>query len=340
MERLERTAVQLWEARRLAAHGDVPRGRLALLLLDNAAETMLRRMADTALVWADLYGGMLRQLDIVDAQDEKARSLRAELEERALSRTARRRIERDFNALVDYVFRQEDCTLDVEYADCLKILHRYRNAAYHRDSVRADVLGSAIQIYFYLCCHLLKNQRFVFDKISVPPPGVLEVFEGAPPTGRWPRGRFTSKELGNLLADRFLADMNVHHVQVAAVLSQHLTARIATLEEDLDEITSHLPPSTRAMTLRLVQLAPTDPDDLQQDPPEDFWTRPIPVTQSVLDEWKADASKIREERTAHSALRAFAAIEESLVKLEEPVATFIQDFDRAIQMRIDELRGK
>lgn len=32
-------AVQLWEARRLASYDDVPRGRLALLLLDNAAET-------------------------------------------------------------------------------------------------------------------------------------------------------------------------------------------------------------------------------------------------------------------------------------------------------------
>lgn len=37
MEQLERTVVQTWEAKRLAARGGIPRERLALLLLDNAA---------------------------------------------------------------------------------------------------------------------------------------------------------------------------------------------------------------------------------------------------------------------------------------------------------------
>lgn len=142
------------------------------------------------------------------------------------------------------------------------------------------------------------------------------------------------------MADRLLADMHVDHAQIAAVLSQHLMARIEALEEGLDQITAHFPAATRAMTLRLIQLAPTDPDELQQDPPDDFWTRPLPVTQLVLDEWKIKASQIHEIRAAHSALRKFALIEEYLSELEQPITRFMEEIDSAIQMEIDESRRK
>ena len=339
MERLERTTVQLWEARRLAAYGDVPRGRLALLLLDNAAETMLRRIAASTLVWPDFYGGLLRQLRSVNADDEEGQRLKRQFELRTLSKRTRRQIERDFDALGDFVFRQDECTLDPELAGCLKILHRYPNAAYHGDTVRTDVLGPGIQIYFYLCCHLLKDQHFVVDECNVPPPGVLEVIKEAPPEAM-PGGCFSSKQLGDLVADRLLADTELNHAQVAAALSQHLTARLTVLEKNLDEITAEFPPASRAMTLRLVQLAPTDPDDLQEDPPEDFWTRQLSVTQDVLDSWKVEAEELREIPAAHDALREFAAIEDGVAELEEPVQRFLEDIDRATQMRIDELRGK
>jgi hypothetical protein len=50
VDRRERTVVQLVEARRLADFDDVPHGRRALLLLDNAAETLLYRRAKEVLV--------------------------------------------------------------------------------------------------------------------------------------------------------------------------------------------------------------------------------------------------------------------------------------------------
>ena len=58
MDELERAVVQLSEARRLAAQGDVAHGRLALLLLDNAAEMSLWRSAKTRMAWAELYNNM------------------------------------------------------------------------------------------------------------------------------------------------------------------------------------------------------------------------------------------------------------------------------------------
>lgn len=76
------------------------------------------------------------------------------------------------------------------------------------------------------------------------------------------------------------------------------------------------------------------------DTPEDFWTRPLPITQEVLEAWAAAAADLRNVDVAHDALRAFADIEQPLEELEEPVGRFIEDIDRAEQQLIDEIRGK
>ena len=81
------------------------------------------------------------------------------------------------------MFDLEKLDLPAAFRACLKILHRYRNAAHHRDTVRPDVLGPAVQIYFFLCCHLLKRERHMAHEINAAPPAVLEVFEGAQARG-------------------------------------------------------------------------------------------------------------------------------------------------------------
>jgi hypothetical protein len=86
MDRLERTVIQLVEARRLADFDDVAHGRLALLLLDNIAETLLDRCAREALIEAGWYSNALKKLaDINAAENEKLTALREELESKAVS---------------------------------------------------------------------------------------------------------------------------------------------------------------------------------------------------------------------------------------------------------------
>jgi hypothetical protein len=146
MEQLERTVVQLWQAKRFAAWGDIAHGRLALLLLDNAAEMSLMRTAEASLIYAEMYNNMAHLLRDVEPDDEKGQDLKKNIEAGTMSKRRKKQIERNFDALVDYVFENEDFALAIEFAECFKILHRYRNAAYHRDMVRADVLGPAVQI--------------------------------------------------------------------------------------------------------------------------------------------------------------------------------------------------
>jgi hypothetical protein len=341
MEQLERTVVQLWEAKRLAGWGDIAHGRLALLLLDNAAEMSLMRTAQAGLIYAEMYNNMAYLLRDVEPDDVTGQDLQEKIEAGTISKRRKKQIERNFDALVDYVFENEDFDLPVEFAECLKILHRYRNAAYHRDTVRADVLGPAVQILFFLCCHLLKSERQVLHEINVAPDGILAVFGDKPPESSWPGNSFDITTLARRVADRLLEELELDHRGIAEALSDHLMARLAALVRDLDEIGASVPPGiTRWATLRLVQQAPREREDFDADMPEDFWTRPLPVTEEVLETWALKVEGLREISIAHDALRAFAEIEEPLEIIEEPVGRFMEDLERIEQQRIDEMRGK
>jgi hypothetical protein len=332
----------LARARRLAAWQDVPHGRLALLLLDNVAETSLMRTAQTRIDQADMFNGMVYMLRSVRPDDERGLKLKRGLEPHTLSTSRRRQIERHFESLVNYVFEKPDFSLPVEFADCLKILHRYRNAAYHRDTVRADVVGPAVQILFFLCCHLLKHEESIFRVIGTAPPSVLEIFGDDPPKNRiGPVGMRDLEGLSVAVADRLLADLTLDHGGIAAALADHLLAWLTVLDQNLSEIGDNIPPGVnRWATLRLVQLAPRELEDFDAGRPRDFWTRPLPVTEEVLEAWTVKAKALRNIPIAHHALRAFAEVEEPLEELEEPVERFIEDIDRAEQQRIDEMRGK
>lgn len=341
MDQLERTVVQLWEAKRLAAWGDIPHGRLALLLLDNTAEMSLRRTAETSMLEAEMYNNMAYALRNVDADDEEGQKLKREIEAKTISKNRKKQIERNFDALVDYVFEGEEFPLTTEYAQCLKILHRYRNAAYHRDTVQADVLGPAVQVLFFLCCHLLKSERQVIHEIRGAPSGILEVFGDNPPHPSRPAHSFDTQTLAHHVADRLLGELELDHRGIAQALSDHLIARLAALARDLDEIGAMTPPGiTRWATLRLVQQAPRNREDFDADPPDDFWTRPLPVTEELIETWFVKARSLRDIPIAHDALRAFAEIEQPLEVIEGPVANFISDLHRLEQQRLDELRGR
>jgi hypothetical protein len=340
MDQLERAVVQLWEAKRLAQWEDIAHGRLALLLLDNAAETSLRRTAETNLLFADMYDNMAYLLRDVVPGDEEGQKLKLEFEAAALSRHQKRQIERHFDSLVDHVFEMDSFALSTEFADCLKILHRYRNAAYHRDTVHADVLGPAVRIQFFLCCHLLKNERQMVAEISKAPASILEVF-GVRPPEPFLGGAFNTATLASHVADRMLDELHLDHRGIVAALSIHLLARLAALDRDLAAIEEAMPLGvTRRTTLRLVQQAPREREDFEAGPSADFWTRPLPITEEVIEAWTVAAQNLRDIPVAHRGLREFAQIEEPLATIEEPVARFIEDIDREEQRRIDEARGK
>ena len=333
MDQLERSVVQLVEAKRLAKFDDVPHGRLALLLLDNAAEVSLQRSAQTNLTYANWYGNLACNLrDSGALDDEEGLRLLQEIEPRTISRRQRRQVERSFESLIDYVFTQDSYTLPGEFGECLKILHRYRNAAYHRDDIQPEVLGPAVSILFFLCCHLLAAEDQILTEIEAAPAAVLTGFGDSPPPAAWSGVGGLSYDcsgLAKLVADRLLQAFTLDHGGVARALSSHLIGHLARLEHNLDYIGESIPPGlNRAATLRLVQFAPKEREEFHAPTPPDFWTRPLPVTEAMLRDWQRSAAIIADTTAAIAALRAFAQIEAPLEELEGSIDRFLEDIDR------------
>jgi hypothetical protein len=300
MDRLERIVVQLVEARRLADFEDVAHGRLALLLLDNAAETLLKRRASEALVEADWYGNALRKLADINAEDdEKLNALRQDLETKTVSEKTRDSIAKNFSELVRFVFSRPECTLEPELAASLDALHRFRNDAYHADFVRPDVLSPANEIYFYLCCRLLKAQTYLIMKMGDPPAVVVELLPGLQESHP---GWSNEKTLGDAVADELLARNHFDHSGIASALSAHLVARVASVERDLNQFMEYLGyEHDRPLALRVIQLMP-----LSVEPPErpaDFLTRPLVVTERTIQTWARGAEAIKRLSSAQHALR-------------------------------------
>ncbi|CQD22492.1 hypothetical protein BN1232_05642 [Mycobacterium lentiflavum] len=330
------------EARRLADFNDVAHGRLALLLLDNAAETLLSRRAVEALIWADWHGNLLKTMEregYSPNADSKADALFEELKANAVSDKTRQKIRQNFSDLVRFVFSLPDCELGPELAGCLNALHRYRNAAYHQDVVRNDVLGPANEIYFYLCCELLKHQKNMVMEIAPPPAIVVEVFGGQLPE-QLSKLLVNDKTMGDAVAEELLIQNQLDHDSIASALAAHLTARIGVLETNLNEFVEYLGFTDRAPALRAIQLLPLSDAPLPPKAPDDYWTRPIPVTEKVIASWKRRAAAIARLSSGQDALRQFDEVERQMSAFEAQLEPFTIAIDREIQHEIDLRRGK
>jgi hypothetical protein len=336
VDRLERTVVQLVEARRLADFDDVPHGRLALLLFDNAAETLLSRRAKEALIEAGWYGNALKKLAHIEVEDEKLAAFREELESKAVSEKTRQSIEKNFSDLVKFVFSRADCNLEPELAACLNALHRFRNDAYHGDFVRSDVLGPANEIYFYLCCRLLKAQTYLMMQMGDPPAVVIDQL---PSLKVSPSGWSDEKMLGDAVADELLARNHLDHGGISSSLSAHLIARVASVEGDLNQFMEYMDyEEDRPLGLRVIQLLPLSVDGPVW--PDDFLTRPLVVTDRTIHSWARGAASIANLSLAQDALRQFDEIESAIARFEDQLEPFIHAIDREIEREIDRLRGK
>ena len=263
--------------------------------------------------------------------------MRDELESKTVSEKTRQSIAKNFSDLVKFVFSRPDCTVEPELAACLNALHRFRNDAYHGDFVRADVLGPANEIYFYLCCRLLKAQTYLMMEMGDPPAVVRELLPSlqASPS-RWSDDE---KTLGDAVADELLARNHLDHGGITSALSAHLGARVASVERDLNQFMEYFGyEEDRPLALRVIQLLP-----LSVEPPvrpADFLTRPLVVTDGTILSWARGAAAIGNLSSAQHALRQFDEIESAIARFENELEPFIIAVDLEIQREIDRARGK
>jgi hypothetical protein len=145
MQQLTFVLYEMDEALRYIEGGRLEQLRLALLLLDNAAELQIGRRVRQE----------RQSEDLVERIRERTRALRAArgvkstdpADRPPLSAAEKRRIERSFDAKLAYLAERHG-VLDPRLAKVLSYVHRYRNEAYHEGTVRRETIRTAALILF------------------------------------------------------------------------------------------------------------------------------------------------------------------------------------------------
>lgn len=155
--RVELMTVQLQEAEDLLRRGTTAHARLAFILLDNAAEVMMFRNIEALLFHNPLNERLVALWEeILQSTDSsEAQAHHDAIKQEVVSKTKRARLERSFDAKVDYLV--ENDRLEATAGRVIKKLHGYRNELYHRDRIRSLTVRSAALLYFQLASSLFER---------------------------------------------------------------------------------------------------------------------------------------------------------------------------------------
>lgn len=308
LKRIERIVVQLLEAKRFADEGSEPHGRLALLLLDNLAEILIHREVEYQLAFASMF-----------------RSLR----EPAVSRRKEKKIRRYFGEKVAYLV--ELGLVEATHARMLDKLHLYRNEAYHHDEVRTQTLHTAVDIYFYLCCILMKSLPVHSYQATATSKHLKPFVDDA----RWVNGF----EVQGRVADSLLVERRLNRAQINVLLRTHLRSRLSDMREMIEYWAGEFPAlRTPADVLHHCQV-PEDAIRTMEDL-ANIRSVAVPHDLESIHAWEQRADMIDKEMSVDQAFIAFAEIEDDFETLEEQVIKLSTEMDRAVQDEIDFLRGK
>ena len=153
MQFLNFVLLQLDEACRHIKDGRLAQLRIALLLLDNAAEIQMERCASDNLMHETMRE-RIRHTALQIPEGQRGEHLQKLADWEPLTYRAKRSVYRNFDDKVKYLSERTK-QLDTRLAGPLIYLHRYRNEAYHHARVRKETIETAARLLLEINCALL-----------------------------------------------------------------------------------------------------------------------------------------------------------------------------------------
>ncbi len=314
--------------RGLYDRGEPAELRLALVVLDGLAETLLRFNSDEQEVWLQIGRTAAR---IIAENGEDGTELPFELYELTfpisttfadlsegtyvhLSRTQRKKLY-EFDSNVDMaVFFG---TISTEDGMVLKALHHYRNRAYHHNHAHGGTLASLVQLQLTVLARVARSIR---PQVGVP---------------------ITSSHGSRLpsladIAHALDAGVQLDVSRLIESLKEALTAQLRVLDAEVAEvesfINSGLPLVTTDDVIRLVQMSEPWPDVAAARQAQ------VRVPPELVARWRTEVSGVGADGDPSVAVAEYFGIEKQLTRLLEDVRPVADEVDRAIDNMISERR--
>ena len=341
LERLEMMAVQLDEASAFLARKTVSHARLAFILLDNAAEVIMRRNVEVRLAGNRLMERVLSQWREILEQDPanaEARRHHDEVATEIVPRAARKELARSFDAKVDFI-RDHGDIRETE-SRVLKKLHRYRNELYHRDRVRPETVQSACLLYLDMACTLferLAQSHFKTVTLHMEAPPALRKFnaretaEGYPTEGQ--------------IAATLRAGLGIDEASLKEALADHLTGRLDDLDETISRAESSLFGAITELApsgpwrQAIISLAQWEKESLPGSIDELLATR-VRYGGTDLAAWRKKVTELLEVSGRLELFAEFADIEDAFEPFEELMTDLDVRIELEEQREMDLRRGK
>ena len=220
MQFLSYVLLQLDEACRHIQDGRIAQLRIALLLLDNAAEIQMERGTAVGLSFEEMNERVRSQI-LQIPEEKRTDDLQDLALWKPLSVKKKRAINRYFDQKIRYLTEREK-KLDIRLAAPLSYLHKYRNEAYHYAKVRKETIATAAKLLLDINCELLLNltrggTSYASDEYY----SWLEERFGE----KGPKLFLNSDVLADTVA-QYRATVNLNDKSVAQLLLEHLRNRI------------------------------------------------------------------------------------------------------------------
>jgi hypothetical protein len=335
MERLHRTVVQLEEAKRFILNGDVPHLALALILLDNAAEVMMRRIVEDILGTAEMYARMGERLAALPV-NPKSEAFRRDIEARIVAPRRQEKIRRYFPEKTKFL-SEERSRIPPSTARALEHLHTYRNEIQHHDHVRRESIRPVVLILFDICTDLLVKldpgasvwesnedydwlQRYGFDRRPFFGLGV--------------------DDLRERIAAQLRQDLPLDTAEIRNAFIAHLGERLDAMDDLISfvAVNSSIGPD-RADALKAIQFWKQKDRPARHDAGEFPSFRPEHDLNS-LTQWRAAVAGLNPIEDKIEIFDRFATIEDEFEPLESAIEEIASALDAAIELESDLRRGK
>jgi hypothetical protein len=334
MQRIRLLYEQIEEAKRLMLSGTPTNLRLALILLDNAAELVMHR-----------------ELSYRFAQDDYYARL-TEPSERKYSDEERRKAEQEFKPMVSLLHHKLHM-ISEKQATVLCVCHEMRRDAFHRGEMNATILRPVTELLFLTVCDLAK----VFPVHSYAIAGGVPSGENADFMARFQLDRpdtlgdeGTKESIYRKLIEGIAFDFSLRQT-----LSGDLQDRIAAIIDGLAYLNdSNSDRKILDHNLRYTQFwrergaevmkkaheegrAPKDDLDVAyREWSENPGAR---YTMDKIERWGRQASAIARAKHLADALAKYIGIERLIAPLEEDVDDAVFDFDEHINMLVKAYRS-
>lgn len=334
VERLRLIFDQLEESKRLIHDGGVPQLRMALLLLDNAAEILMYRTAENEFLVSGWYERMwqrLTELPVPPPDEDWVKDIRA----RIIPDSLKRKIRKFFDEKVRYLTEDRNL-LQPAVAQVLSSIHRYRNEAYHRDKVRKEIIRPVVLLLYEVVCDLLPRLR---------PHGVsflggedyswleerygVKYFEAADESGLSAIGSSLRRELPLSLEE------------LREALISHLNERLDDVMQALQFIGEDgLSGATAEEVLKTVQFWSSGTETRQFPNTDEYRNFDPPYTLKTIERWRERIQAMHRIQDKMDLFVEFASRENTLEPIELLVHERAAELDAYIQLQIDIMRGK